>query len=166
MTTSTTSAIWRSTGGDQTRTAAAGSMVMCQPFYIANVAVSGNVAVSASQPNTPLILPAGAVVFAIADSTTGTGNIDMGFTPLSGVGPGQTPTLGTNVPNGFLVNAPINTIDTITAGQTGAGAFLNKAANLTNLTVVTSAANVAATGSLTGFLTYFVTDPTNGEENV
>ena len=45
MTLATTSSIWRSTGGDQTRTATAGSMVMTAPFYISNLAATTNVTV-------------------------------------------------------------------------------------------------------------------------
>jgi len=62
MATATTSSVWRSTGGDQTRTAAAGSMVMKQPFYIANLAATSNVVVSSTLANSAVILPAGAVV--------------------------------------------------------------------------------------------------------
>ena len=105
MALATTSSIWRSTGGDQTRTAAAGSMNMHIPFYIANVAVTGNVAVSSSAANTAVILPAGAVVTAVAITSGATGSVDLGFTPLIGVGPGQNTTLGTKVPQGFLANA-------------------------------------------------------------
>ena len=64
MATSTTVSVWRSNGGDQTRTSYAGSMLMAASFYIADasVATATNVKTSsaASAPN--LILPAGAVV--------------------------------------------------------------------------------------------------------
>ena len=43
MAIATTQAVWRSGGGDQTRTAACGSMVMATPFYIANAAATANV---------------------------------------------------------------------------------------------------------------------------
>ena len=95
MTTSTTSAVWRSTGGDQTHTAAAGSMVMVTPFYIANAAATANV-LNASGGQA-VVLPAGAIVTSVQITSTGANTIDMGFTPLVGVGPGQTTTLGTNV---------------------------------------------------------------------
>lgn len=155
MTLATTSSVWRSTGGDQTRTASAGSMVMSAPFYIANLAATTNVTASTSS-NSAVILPAGAVVLSVAITETGTGTIDLGFTPLSGVGPGQTTTTGTNVPQGFLANASTASRVNVAVGGTGGGASLGNVANATNLVVVTSAANAGASGNASGILTYFV----------
>jgi len=166
MTQATTSAIWRSTGGDQTRTAAAGSMMMSQPFYIANIAATGNVVVNSTQANTAVILPAGAVVTAVTISSVATGTVDLGFTPLIGVGPGQTTTLGTKVPQGLLANASTAARVTVATGGTGGGASLGNIANATNLVTVVSTANTGTTGSVNGIITYFVADPTFGEENV
>jgi len=156
MTTSTTSAVWRSTGGDSTRTAQAGSMGMYTPFYIANAAVSANVTnVSGGES---LVLPANAVVTSVSVTTAGTsGTINMGFTPLSGVGPGQTTTLGTNVPTGLLANAAV-TRGTVALGAATGGAFLGNVANATNLVVVTSASNTSGVGTVTGLIHYFVYD--------
>ena len=156
MATATTSSIWRSTGGDQTRTAQAGSMGMYTPFYIANAAVSANVTnVSGGEA---LVLPANAVVTAVTVTTAGTsGTINMGFTPLSGVGPGQTTVLGTNVPTAFLSNAAVSRGVVAVAAATG-GASLGNVANSTNLVVVTSASNTSGVGSVTGLIHYFVYD--------
>ena len=156
MTTSTTSAVWRSTGGDSTRTAQAGSMGMYTPFYIANAAVSANVTnVSGGES---LVLPANAVVTSVSVTTAGTsGTINMGFTPLSGVGPGQTTTLGTNVPTGLLANAAVSR-GTVALGTTTGGASLGNVANVTNLVVVTSASNTSGVGTVTGLIHYFVYD--------
>ena len=156
MTTSTTSAVWRSTGGDSTRTAQAGSMGMYTPFYIANAAASANVTnVSGGES---LVLPANAVVTSVSVTTAGTsGTINMGFTPLSGVGPGQTTVLGTNVPTGLLSNAAV-TRGTVTLGTTTGGASLGNVANATNLVVVTSASNTSGVGTVTGLIHYFVYD--------
>ena len=156
MTTSTTSAVWRSTGGDSTRTAQAGSMGMYTPFYIANAAVSANVTnVSGGES---LVLPANAVVASVSVTTAGTsGTINMGFTPLSGVGPGQTTTLGTNVPTGLLANAAV-TRGTVALGAATGGASLGNVANATNLVVVTSASNTSGVGTVTGLIHYFVYD--------
>ena len=156
MTTSTTSAVWRSTGGDSTRTAQAGSMGMYTPFYIANAAASANVTnVSGGES---LVLPANAVVTSVSVTTAGTsGTINMGFTPLSGVGPGQTTVLGTNVPTGLLSNAAV-TRGTVALGTTTGGASLGNVANATNLVVVTSASNTSGVGSVTGLIHYFVYD--------
>ena len=156
MTTSTTSAVWRSTGGDSTRTAQAGSMGMYTPFYIANAAASANVTnVSGGES---LVLPANAVVTSVSVTTAGTsGTINMGFTPLSGVGPGQTTTLGTNVPTGLLANAAVSR-GVVALGAATGGASLGNVANTTNLVVVTSASNTSGVGSVTGLIHYFVYD--------
>lgn len=170
MTQATTSAVWRSTGGDQTRTAVAGSMVMTAPFYIANSsAATANVAVSASNSKA-VILPANAVVTNVIISTGSTGAnsaANIGFTPLvGGTGPGQSPTLGTNVPQAFAAAANVVSRNNITLGSTGAGASLGNVANATNLVVVTSAIGAAGAvgGPVTGAIQYYVAD--NGQQNV
>ena len=156
MTTSTTSAVWRSTGGDSTRTAQAGSMGMYTPFYIANAAATANVTnISGGEA---LVLPANAVVISVTVSTAGTsGTINMGFTPLSGVGAGQTTTLGTNVPTGLLSNAAVSR-GVVSVGAATGGASLGNVANTTNLVVVTSASNTSGVGTVTGLIHYFVYD--------
>jgi len=163
MTNATTSAVWRSTGGDQTRTASAGSMQMSVPFYIANLAATTNITASTSS-NSAVILPANAVVTSVSITETGTGTIDLGFTPLIGVGPGQTTTLGTNVPQAFLANATTATRINVQVGAAGGGASLGNVANATNLVVVTTLANTGASGNCSGIITYFVS--TNESEDV
>ena len=74
MARSTTVSVWRSNGGDQTRTTTAGSMQMTVPFYIANVAASANVVISSSLPNAAVVLPANAVVTGVTVTATGTGD--------------------------------------------------------------------------------------------
>jgi len=162
MTLATTSSVWRSTGGDQTRTATAGSMVMATPFYIANLAATANVLNVSG--GSALVLPAGAVVTEVIVSSVGTGRADIGFTPLIGVGPGQTTTLGTNVPQGFVANLSMATRVTIAVGSSGNGASLGNVANATNLVVVTSAANGTSSGTVSGRIIYHVAD--TGTENV
>lgn len=164
MARSTTLAIWRSNGGDQTRTTTAGSMVMTVPFYIANVAASANVVISSSLTNAAVVLPANAVVTDVTVYTTGTGKIDMGFTPLSNIGPGQTTTTGTAVPTGLLLNASTASKATFSCGSANTGANLGGVANATNVVVVTSAANGSASGTASGFISYFVSD--NGQQEV
>jgi hypothetical protein len=157
MATSTTASVWRSTGGDQTRTATAGSMVMAAQFFISNCAATANV--TNSTGTEALILPAGAVVTDVSITETGTGNIDLGFTPLIGVGPGQTTTTGSNVPTGFGSNVAAGTRINITVGTaTVGGASLGNVANATNLVVVTTAANSSASGNCSGIIRYFVAD--------
>ena len=172
MALATTSAIWRSTGGDQTRTAAAGSMDMVVPFYIANTSsTTANVVVSSASGAPAVILPANAVVLTVNITNPSTGansTCNVGFTPLIGVGPGQTTTLGTNVPNAFVNNANVTTRQAIQIGGTGGGTQLGNAANTTNLVVVTSAIGTAGAvgGPVTGSIRYYVADPTYGEEIV
>jgi hypothetical protein len=164
MATATTAAVWRSTGGDQTRTAQAGSMVMATPFYIANTAATANVLNVSG--GSPVILPAGAVVTEVIISSGGGGNAtaNVGFTPIIGVGPGQTTTLGTNVPTGFLSAANVSARVTVVTGGTGGGASLGNVANATNLVVVTNTqgATGAIAGVVSGRIIYHVADA--GEE--
>jgi len=160
MATATTSAVWRSTGGDQTRTAEAGSMVMAVPFYIANTAATANVTNVAG--GNALILPANAVVTEVIVSSGGGGNAtsNIGFTPIIGTGPGQTTTLGTNVPTGFVSAGNVSARTVIVTGGTGGGASLGNVANATNLVVVTNtqgAANAIA-GVVSGRIIYHVSD--------
>lgn len=158
MARSTTVSVWRSNGGDQTRTTTAGSMGMYATFYIANIAASGNVTANSSLSNSKVILPAGAVVTSVAITSTGTGRIDLGFSPLSGIGPGQTTTVGTNVPQGFIANTTTATRAAFGVGASGAGASIGNVANATNVVVVTSVANGTASGSVSGYIHYFVSD--------
>jgi hypothetical protein len=168
MALATTSAIWRSTGGDQTRTAFAGSMHMAAPFYIANVAAAGNVVVSSASGAPALILPANAVVtdVIITNALGGNATANIGFTPLIGVGPGQTTTLGSNVPAGLVSGANVSARVTISPGLTGQGTSLGNVCNATNLVVVTTAAGGANAGAVTGIIQYFVVDGVFGEEIV
>jgi hypothetical protein len=162
MALATTSAVWRSTGGDQTRTATAGTMVMAAQFFISNCAATANV--TNSDGTEALILPAGAVVTDVSITETGTGNYNLGFTPLIGVGPGQTTTLGTPVPTGLIVNGALGSRINVQVGAATGGASLGNVANATNLVVVTTAANSSASGNCSGIIRYFVAD--TGAENV
>jgi len=162
MARSTTLAVWRSNGGDQTRTTTAGSMLMTVPFYIANVAATANVVVSSSLTTTPVVLPANAVVTNVTVTATGTGKIDLGFTPLSNIGPGQTPVTGTAVPTGLLSNASTASRAVFAVGGANTGASLGNVANATNVVVITSAANGAASGTSSGYISFYVSD--NGQQ--
>jgi hypothetical protein len=137
-------------------------MVMAASFYIANLAATANV-LNASG-GSALILPANAIVTDVIISATGTGRADIGFTPLVSVGPGQTTTTGTNVPQGFVANLTMASRVTVSTGGTGGGASLGNVANATNLVVVTSAANGTSSGTVSGIIRYHVSD--NGAQNV
>ena len=170
MAISTTQSIWRSGGGDQTRTAVCGSTELVAPFYIANTAATANVVVSSASGAPALILPANAVVLRVTISNPPGGNCaaNIGFTPLKTVGPGQATTLGTNVPNAFLSSANVAARTTVSVGGTGGGASLGNVANATNLVVVTSAQGSpgANAGAVTGLISYYVADPLAGQQNV
>ena len=168
MATSTTQSIWRSGGGDQTRTAYAGSMDMVAQFYIANTSsTTANVVVSSTN-SSPIILPANAVVLTVNICNPSTGansTCNIVYTPLISVGPGQTTTLGTNVPNAFVNNANVTARTAIQIGGTGGGSSLGNVANATNLIVVTSAIGTAGAvgGPVTGSIRYYVAD--NGQQS-
>jgi len=169
MALSTTQSIWRSGGGDQTRTAYCGSGELVAQFYVANVAAASNVVVSSTTGAPALILPAGAVVDSISITTGSTGAnsaANVGFTPLVSVGPGQTTTLGTNVPQAFLAGANVVSRTTVSVGGTNGGASLGNVANATNLIVVTSAIGAAGAvgGPVAGIIRYHIAD--NGQQNV
>ena len=169
MALATTSAVWRSTGGDQTRTAYAGSMDMVAQFYIANTSsTTANVVVSATN-TAPIILPANAVVLTVNitnPSTGGNSTCNIGFTPITGGGPGSPIVLGTNVPGAFALNANVTTRQAINISGTGAGTSLGNVANATNLIIITSAIGTAGAvgGPVTGSIRYYVAD--NGQQNV
>ena len=86
MAVSTTQSIWRSGGGDQTRTAYCGTGLMVAQFYIADITAANTTKVTVSSTNTAnVILPVNAVITSInITATTSTGGtsptIDMGFT--------------------------------------------------------------------------------------
>ena len=86
MAVSTTQSIWRSGGGDQTRTAYCGTGLMVAQFYIADITAANTTKVVVSSTNSSnVILPVNAVITSInITATTSTGGtsptIDMGFT--------------------------------------------------------------------------------------
>ena len=150
MALSTTQSIWRSGGGDQTRTAYCGSGLMAAEFYIANAAATGaNVVVSsvAGAPN--LILPAGAVVVSVAINDAGTGTVNLGTTGY---------TSGTTA--GTLALAL-----SAAAGTTSIGSVVTGTPT-TSMAYVTSSSNSSGAGTVGGYLIYFVQDPLVGQQNV
>ena len=158
MARSTTLAVWRSQGGDNTRTVTPAVMSSHVTFYIANAAASGNL-VSTSNATAPaVILPANAIVTSITLTTAGTGNVNFGYTPIVNPGPGQNTTLGTPVPTAFMANAVITSRAVFNLASSGAGTSMSNVANATNLSVMTYAANTSASGAIAGYISYFVAD--------
>jgi hypothetical protein len=150
MALSTTQSIWRSGGGDQTRTAYCGSGLMAAQFYVANAAATGaTVKVSAASGAADLILPAGAVVVSVAINDAGSGTIDLGTSgTVSGTTAGD-------------IALALNT----SAGTTSIGSVVTGTAT-TAMAYVTSSDNSSGAGTVGGYITYFVADPLVGQQNV
>ena len=152
MALSTTQSIWRSGGGDQTRTAYCGSGMMAAEFYIANPANSGNVKVSSASGAPALILPAGAVVVSVAINNNGSaGSIDLGATGYnSGSASAEA------IANGLTISSK---------GTTSIGSVVT-GTPLAEMSYVTSRDNGSAAGDVGGYIIYFVQDPLVGQQNV
>jgi hypothetical protein len=150
MALSTTQSIWRSGGGDQTRTAYCGSGVMAAQFYIADasVATAANVKVSSVANAPALILPAGAVVLSMAINDAGTGSVDLG---TRGYNSGTTS--GASIANGLSVAS---------AGVITSGLTLTA---ISELSYVTVTIDTLGAGTVGGYITYFVADPLVGQQN-
>jgi hypothetical protein len=151
MAVSTTQSIWRSGGGDQTRTSYCGSGMMAAEFYIADasVATATKVAVDPTLLTTYLVLPAGAVVTGVVINDAGTGSVDLG-------------TLG--VVSGTATGASIaNNLTVSSAGVITSGLVLTA---LTELSYVTVTIDTSGAGTVGGYITYFVVDPLYGQQNV
>jgi len=150
MAVSTTQSIWRSGGGDQTRTAVCGSGVMAAQFYIADasVATATNVKVS-STSSTNLVLPAGAVITEVIINDAGAGTVDLG---TRGYNSGTTS--GAAIANGVSVAST----GIVTSGLTFAAT--------TELSYLTVTIDTSGAGTVGGYLRYFVVDPYAGQQNV
>ena len=151
MAVSTTQAIWRSGGGDQTRTAYCGTGLMVAQFYIADAstASSTNVVVSSASGAPALILPAGAVVVSVVINDAGAGSIDLGTTGY---------TSGTASAAAIANNLSVASVGTVTSGLTNTAS--------TEMAYVTSRIDTSGSGTVGGYLLYFVTDPYIGQQNV
>jgi hypothetical protein len=151
MAVSTTQSIWRSGGGDQTRTSYCGSGVMAADFYIADasVATPTNIAVDSTLLTTYLILPAGAVVTSVIITDAGSGSIDLN-------------TLGVN--SGTASAAFVaNGLSVASTGAITSGLTFATVAELSYLTVTI---DTSGAGTVGGYITYFVVDPLFGQQNV
>ena len=165
MAVSTTQSIWRSGGGDQTRTSYCGSGVMAAQFYISGASAAGT-AVQATSTNTAaVILPAGAIVVEIQAICAATGGttptFDMGFT-LYGT---------STATNTGLVSAAVATTGKLVINQASAtaGANMGTTMSTSNLVTVTgggTSGDAPTGGSITGTILYYVVDPLNGQQNV
>jgi len=164
MALSTTQSIWRSGGGDQTRTAYCGSMVMAAQFYFNPVSVNTTQVQVSSTDTSPVILPAGAIITAIQFDATGTGGttptMDMGFT-LYGA--------GTASPTALIDNYAADAgKKQVVWGDSGTGASLGGVMSATDLVYITGGANTGDAptgGTVVGTILYFVADPLLGQQS-
>jgi len=151
MAVSTTQSIWRSGGGDQTRTAYCGSGVMVAQFYIPDANLSANVVVSSAVGAPQLFLPQGAVVTSVVVNDAGTGNINIGFQAVNNANTSATAIASNLAPS---------------AGTTAINGSTVPGTALTDLGYIISSKQSAASGTVGGYLTYFVVDPLVGQQNV
>lgn len=161
MAVSTTQSIWRSGGGDQTRTAYCGTGLMVAQFYFSATQASGNV-LNASG-GAAVILPAGAVIVQVNANAAGTGGtdptFDLGYTLYN---------TGTATPAGLInegdADAGKQVFDWASATNVGLGAVMSA----TEMVYVTGRAGASAAtgGNISGQILYYVTDPYLGQQNV
>ena len=155
MATSTTQSIWRSGGGDTTKTAYAGSMVMFAAFTFDPTQTSGTVKNANGQA---IVLPVGAVVTNISTNGGATGGtsptIDMGFTLY---------TTGTATPDGLMNETPANAKQSVNWASTTAGTSMGAVMSATEFVYITGRAGASAAtgGTITGRIEYYV--PTDGQ---
>ena len=165
MAVSTTQSIWRSGGGDQTRTAYCGTGLMTAQFYIADITAANTTKVTVSSTNTAnVILPANAVITSInMSATTSSGGtsptIDMGFTLY---------TAGTTSGQALLNEQPSDAKATVNLSTSTKGTSLGAVMSSSDFVYITGGvgASAASSGAVTGFITYFVVDPYGGQQNV
>jgi hypothetical protein len=165
MAVSTTQSIWRSGGGDQTRTAYCGSGVMAASFYISGASAAGTAVQATSSNTSAVVLPAGAIVLeinAICAATGGTTpTFDMGFT-LYGT---------STATNTGLVNAAVATTGRLIINQASATAGANMGTTMSTTSLVTvtgggTSGDAPTGGSISGTILYYVVDPLAGQQNV
>ena len=163
---STTQSIWRSGGGDQTRTAYCGSGVMAAQFYFDPTAVNTTTAKVSSASGAPaVILPAGAIITEIQFNAAATGGttptMDMGFTLF---------TAGTASPTALIDNYSADAgLKVVQWGDSGTGASLGTVMSSTQMVYITGGANTGDAptgGAVSGTIIYFVADPYLGQQNV
>ena len=166
MALSTTQSIWRSGGGDQTRTAYCGTALMVAEFYI-DPTDADTTAVQVSSSNTaPVILPIGAVVVQINANAAGTG----GTTPTFDMGwIGYTDTTASD-PNGLIAAGDADAgkqVFNFASATTGddMGTTMSTS-QMVKITGGATTGDAATGGAITGQILYYVTDPLLGQQNV
>lgn len=106
MATSTTVSVWRSSGGDQTKTAYAGQMPMVASFYASTTGTTAATIQKSSTNTSRIILPQNAIVLSIlltVDNTGGSSStISIGYTGLTS---GTTYTGASGIVNGKSITS-------------------------------------------------------------
>ena len=167
MAVSTTQSIWRSGGGDQTRTAYCGTGLMVAQFYIDPTAADTTTVKVSSAANAPaVVLPVGAVIVQINANAAGTG----GTTPTFDMGwIGYTDSTAVDA-NGLLSAADADAGKQVFDWSSAtAGDDLGVTMSTTQMVTLTGGAttgDAATGGSITGQILYYVTDPFIGQQNV
>lgn len=158
MPTSTTQAIWRSGGGDTTKTAYAGSMLMVAEFYFSATATANSLVAKSSTDSNPVILPAGAEIFEIQVNGAGTGGtnptFDMGHRLF---------TSGTNSAASLINEGDADAGKQVfTWASATAGASMGEIMSATQMVYITGSvgASAATGGNVSGRILYYV--PTDG----
>lgn len=158
MASSTTQAVWRSGGGDTTKTAYAGSMLMVANFYFSATAAANTAVQRSSTDSRTVILPAGAVIVEIQANGAGTGGtnptFDMGFTLY---------TTGTNSPATLINEGDADAGKQVFTWASGtAGASMGAVMSATEMVTISGSvgASAATGGNVSGRITYYV--PTDG----
>ncbi len=166
MAVSTTQSIWRSGGGDTTRTAYCGTGLMVAQFYFDPTAAD-TTAVQISSTNTaPVILPAGAVVVQVNINAAGTG----GTTPTFDMGwIGYSDTSASD-PNGLIAagdaDAGKQVFDWSTATAGDDMGVIMSATQMVKITAGATTGDAPTGGTASGQILYYVTDPFLGQQNV
>ena len=158
MPTSTTQAIWRSGGGDTTKTAYAGSMLMVADFYFSATATANTLVAKTSTDSNPVILPVGAEIVEIKSNAAGTG----GSTPTFDMGH-RLYTTGTNSDASLLNESDADAGKQVFNWASATdGASMGEVMSASEMVYITGSvgASAATGGTVSGRITYYV--PTNG----
>ena len=148
-----------------TRTPARAASFSTASAYIADITAANTTKVTVSSTNNAnVILPVNAVITSInISATTSTGGtsptIDMGFTLY---------TAGTSTPAGLLDEQPSDAKATVNLSTATKGTSLGAVMSATDFVYITArgGASKATSGTITGFITYYVVDPYDGQQNV
>ena len=153
MAVSTTQSIWRSGGGDQTRTAYCGSGIMAARFFITDPSPPTSNVLVTTTSSVSLILPENSIVIGIYISNPGSaGTCDIG---VKGYYSGT-------VDSNFIANAlPISAKGTFSTGSVINGFPITE---MSYVTVTDDGSG--ASGTVGGTILYYVLDPLTGQQNV